>query len=143
MRQSGVLLQKCEIELHHLGPAYVTNPWARLLETTFIYFPGGHDNSFMVVEFAQGRASLEQRWILPDPDVAALVDRHLQGLRPIGQEAPLLGTTSAPSSYALGVLVVAAIGVRLFGDRRRLCQKGRSAGKGTDRRSRQSSAVSG
>jgi hypothetical protein len=143
IEESAVMLPHYRIEVSHLGPAYVTNPWARLVETTFIYFPGGHDNSFMVVEFAQGRASLEQRWILPDPDVAALVDRHLQGLRPIGQEAPLLGTRSAPWSSALGVLVLAAIGVRLFADRRRLRQKGRSAGKGTDRRSRQSSAVSG
>ena len=144
IEESAVMLPHYRIEVSHLGPAYLTNPWARLVETTFIYFPGGHDNSFMVVEFAQGRASLEQRWILPDPEVAALVDRHLQGLPPIGQEAPLLGTSTAPWSYALGVLVLAAIGVRLFADRRRWRrrQKGRSAGKGTDRRSRQSSAVS-
>src|SRR2546427_11993011 len=58
IEESAVILPHYRIEVSHLGPAYVTNPWARLAETTFIYFPGGHD-SFMVVEFAQGRASLE------------------------------------------------------------------------------------
>jgi hypothetical protein len=145
IEESAVMLPHYRIEVSHLGPAYVTNPWARLVETTFIYFPGGHDNSFMVVEFAQGRAALEQRWILPDPEVAALVDRHLQGLRPIGLEAPLPGTASVSWSYPLGALGLVAIGMRVFLDRRRwrLREKGRSAGKGTDRRSRQSSAVSG
>src|SRR6267143_7214650 len=89
IEESAVMLPHYRIEVSHLGPAYVTNPWARLLETTFIYFPGGHANSFTVVEFAQRRASLEQRWILPDPEVAALVDRHLQGLHPLGLDSPI------------------------------------------------------
>jgi hypothetical protein len=136
IEESAVMLPHYRIEVSQLGPAYVTNPWARLVETTFIYFPGGRDNSFMVVQFAQGRASLEQRWILPNPEVASLVDRHLQGLRPIGLEAPLPGTTSVPWSYPLGALAIVAIGMRLFSDRRRWRgRKERSAGKGTDQRS--------
>ena len=136
------MLPHYRIEVSHLGPAFVTAPWARLLETTFIYFPGGRNSSFMVVEFAHGRASLEQRWILPDAEVAALFDRHLRGLRPIGLEAPVRRTGTVPWSYALGVLVLAATGLRLFTDRRRgpRDQKVRSAGKGTDQRSLRSAA---
>ncbi len=141
IEESAVMLPHYRIEVSHLGPAFVTAPWARLLETTFIYFPGGQGNSFMVVEFAHGRASLEQRWILPDAEVAALFDRHLRGLRPIGLEAPVRRTGTVPWSYALGVLVLAATGLRLFTDRRwRLGQKERSAGKGTDQRSLRSAA---
>ncbi len=142
IEESAVMLPHYRIEVSHLGPAFVTAPWARLLETTFIYFPGGRNSSFMVVEFAHGRASLEQRWILPDPVVAALFDRHLRGLRPIGLEAPVRRTGTVPWSYALGVLVLAATGLRLFTDRRRgpRDQKVRSAGKGTDQRSLRSAA---
>jgi hypothetical protein len=141
--ESAVMLPHYRIEVSQLGPAYVTNPWARLVETSFIYFPGGHDKSFMVVEFAQGRAALEQRWILPDPEVAALVDRHLQGLRPIGLEAPLRSTGTVHWSYALAAVLLAAIGVRFFADRRRgrFGHKERSAGKGTDQRSWRSTAT--
>ena len=143
IEESAVMLPHYRIEVSHLGPAFVTAPWARLLETTFIYFPGGHENSFMVVEFAHGRAALEQRWILPDPEVAALFDRHLQGLRPIGLEPPSRGAPAAPWSIALGALVLGAIGLRLFADRRRwrLGQKERSTGKGTDQRSWRSAAT--
>jgi hypothetical protein len=142
IEESAVMLPHYRIEVSHLGPAYITNPWERLVETSFIYFPGGHDSSFMVVEFAQGRASLEQRWILPDPEVAALVDRHLQGLRPIGLAPPIPGTTAAPWRIVLGAVVLAALGLRLFADRRRWPrdQKGRTAGKGTDQRSSRSAA---
>ncbi len=137
----ALVMPHYRIEVSHLGPAFVTAPWARLLETTFIYFPGGRNSSFMVVEFAHGRASLEQRWILPDAEVAALFDRHLRGLRPIGLEAPVRRTGTVPWSYALGVLVLAATGLRQFTDqRRRLGQKERSAGKGTDQRSLRSAA---
>ena len=143
IEESAVMLPHYRIEVSHLGPAFVTAPWARLLETTFIYFPGGHDNSFMVVEFAHGRAALEQRWILPDPEVAALFDRYLRGLRPIGLEPPIRATPAGPWSSALGVVVLAALGLRLFADHRRwrLDQKGRTAGKGTHQRSLRSSAT--
>ena len=143
IEESAVMLPHYRIEVSHLGPAFVTAPWDRLLETTFIYFPGGHDNSFMVVEFAHGRASLEQRWILPDPEVAALFDRYLRGLRPIGLEPPIRATPAGPWSSALGVVVLAALGLRLFADHRRwrLDQKGRTAGKGTHQRSLRSSAA--
>ena len=143
IEESAVMLPHYRIEVSHLSPAFVTAPWDRLLETTFIYFPGGHDNSFMVVEFAHGRAALEQRWILPDPEVAALFDRYLRGLRPIGLEPPIRATPAGPWSSALGVVVLAALGLRLFADHRRwrLDQKGRTAGKGTHQRSLRSSAA--
>lgn len=119
IEESAVMLPHYRIEVSHLGPAYVTAPWARLSDTSFIYFPAGHDNSFMVVEFTHGRAALDQRWILPDPDVAALLDRHLQGLPPIGLGDPIRPNTTMPWNIALGAVVLAVIGLRLFADRRR------------------------
>ncbi len=141
--EAAVMLPHYRIEMSHLGTTYVTSPWARLSQTSFIYFPGGQAPSFMVVEFAQGHAALEQRWILPAPKVAALLERHLQGLRPIGLEPAAQSTTTAPWNIAVGAMLLAAIGLRLFEDRRRwqLSEAGRSAGKGTDRRSVGSSAV--
>ena len=143
IEESAVMLPHYRIDVSHLGPAYVTAPWVRVLETSFIYFPGGMDNSFMVVEFTNGHAALEQRWILPDPDVAALLDRHLEGLAPIGLDAAVRATPSAPWNLALGAGLLAAISLRLLADRRRWrpVEKGRSAGKGTDQRSRRSSAA--
>jgi hypothetical protein len=142
IEESAVMLPHYRIEVSHLGPGFVTAPWVRLLETTFIYFPGGRNNSFMVVEFAHGRASLEQRWILPDAEVAALFDRHLRGLRPIGLEPPTRDTTAWPWTNALGAVLLGGLGLRLFADPRRwrLDQKGRTAGKGTDQRPLRSTA---
>jgi len=120
IEEAAVMLPHYRIELSHLGLTYVTTPWVRTSETSFIYFPGGHAASFLVVEFSQGRASLDQRWILPDPDVAALLQRHLQGLVPIGLRQPAArGTATGSWSMGLGVLLLAGISLRLFEDRRR------------------------
>jgi hypothetical protein len=91
----------------------------------------------MVVEFSQGQAALEQRWILPAPEVAALLERHLQGLRPIGLGPAARGAATAPWNMALGAVLLAGISLRLFVDRRRSVpsERRRSAGKGTDQRS--------
>lgn len=111
IEESAVMLPHYRIDVSQLGPAYVTSPWNRVLETSFIYFPGGPEHSFMVVEFMNGHAALEQRWILPDPDVAALLDRHLGGLAPIGLEPPARGTAAPSWNFALGVVLLAAIGL--------------------------------
>ena len=142
IEEAAVMLPHYRIDVSHLGPTYLTAPWARMSETSFIYFPGGEANSFMVVEFTQGRDAVEQRWILPDPEVAALLARHLQGLRPIGGEPAVRATTAAPWNMALGAVLLAAISLRLLEDRRRwwLGEKGRSTGKGTHRRSLGSAA---
>jgi len=143
IEESAVMLPHYRVDVSHLGPAYVTAPWARVLETSFIYFPGGQDNSFMVVEFTNGHAALEQRWILPDPDVGALLDRHLEGLTAIGLKPPLLATATAPWNAALGFVVLVAIGLRLFAERpraRRTRKKGALA-KGINQRSSRSTAA--
>lgn len=141
--EAAVMLPHYRIEVSRLGPTYVTAPWARLSETSFIYFPGGQAAGFMVVEFTQGQAALDQRWILPVPEVAALLERHLQGLPPIGLGPGPRVTASAPWDMALGAVLLAGISLRLFVDRRRsvLSEKRRSAGKGTDQRSRRSPAA--
>jgi hypothetical protein len=140
--ETAVMLPHYRIEVSHLGPTYVTAPWARLSQTSFIYFPSGQAASFIVVEFTEGQAALEQRWILPAPEVAALLERHLQGLRPIGLEPATRATATAPWNIALGAVLLAAISLRMFEDRLRwrLSEKGRSTGKGTDRRSLGSTA---
>lgn len=125
IEESAVMLPHYRVDVSHLAPAYVTAPWARVLETSFIYFPGGQDNSFMVVEFTNGHAALEQRWILPDPDVGALLDRHLEGLTAIGLEPPRRATAAAPWNAALGLVVLVAIGLRLFAERPRGRRTGR------------------
>jgi hypothetical protein len=137
IEEAAVMLPHYRIGVSHLGLTYVTTPWARLSETSFIYFPGGQAASFMVVEFSQGQAALEQRWILPAPEVAALLERHLQGLRPIGLGPAARGAATAPWNMALGAVLLAGISLRLFVDRRRsvLSERTRSAGKGTDQRS--------
>jgi hypothetical protein len=144
IEEAAVMLPHYRIGVSHLGLTYVTTPWSRISETSLIYFPGGHAASFLVVEFGQGRAALDQRWILPDPEVAALLQRHLLGLLPIGLLQPAArGTARGSWSTALGVLLLAGISMRLFEDRRRWGlreRRRRSAGKGTDRRSRRSSA---
>ena len=111
IEESAVMLPHYRIDVSRLGQAYVTAPWERVLETTFIYFPGGQENSFMVVEFSRGHVGLEQRWILPEPDVAALLDRHLKGLAPIGLGPPLRAAASAPWNLGLGGVMLAAVGL--------------------------------
>jgi hypothetical protein len=142
IEEAAVMLPHYRIEVSQLGPTYVTAPWARISETSFIYFPGGDANSFMVVEFTQGRSALEQRWILPAPEVAALLKRHLPGLRPIGMEPAVRPTVAAPWDMALGAVLLMGISLRMLADRRRwwLREEERSAGKGTHRRSVRSAA---
>ena len=118
--EAAVMLPHYRIGVSHLGLTYVTSPWSRTSETSLIYFPGGHAASFLVVEFGQGRAALDQRWILPDPEVAALLERHLQGLVPIGLSGPGARVTARGSwSMGIGLLLLAGIMLRLFEDRRR------------------------
>jgi hypothetical protein len=142
IEESAVMLPHYRIEVSHLGPAYVTAPWARLSETSFVYLPDGQYASFMVVEFTRGQSARDQRWILPDLEVDALLKRHLHGLRPIGPEPAARATTTGPWNIAIGAVLLAGISLRLFVDRWRwrLSEQGRSAGKGTDRRSVRSSA---
>jgi hypothetical protein len=73
----------------------------------------------MVVEFAHGRTALDQRWVLPDPEVAALLGRHLDGLRPIGLEPPTRRDGTVPWNLLIGAMVLAGIALRLLADRRR------------------------
>src|ERR1700732_1674910 len=120
IEEAAVMLPHYRIGVSHLGLTYGTTPWARMSETSLIYFPGGNAPSFLVVEFGQGRAALDQRWILPDPDVAALLQRHLLRLLPIRVVQPAARATArVPSSLGLGVRLLAGISLRLFEDRRR------------------------
>jgi hypothetical protein len=107
------------IGVSHLGLTYVTTPWARMSETSFIYYPGADASSFLLVEFRQGDAALQERWIQPSSDVAALLQRHLQGMSPIETEATASTATTDSWSIAIGAVVLAVLSVLLLEDRRR------------------------
>jgi hypothetical protein len=136
IEEAAIMQPHYRIGVSHLGPTYITAPWARTAETSVIYFPGGRDTSFLVVEFTQGGAALEQRWIAPSREVAALLQRHLQGLPPIDMEPPARGSTTPPWTMALGALLLAGLSLMLFQDHQRwqLIKKRRSAGKGDESR---------
>jgi hypothetical protein len=121
------------IGVSHLGLTFVTMPWARLSDTSFIYSQGDASSTFLMVEFRQGDAALQQRWIEPSPEVASLLARHVQGLSAIGTETFAASTTTDPWGIAIGAMVLAAVSLMLVEDRRRwrLGGDGRSAGKGT------------
>ena len=121
------------IGVSHLGLTSVTMPWARLSDTSFIYSPGDASRSFLLVEFRQGDAALQQRWIEPSTEVASLLARHLHGLTAIGTQTPAHTATTDPWGIAIGAMVLAVLGLMLVEDRRRWRRggEGRSAGKGT------------
>jgi hypothetical protein len=120
-----------QIGVSRLGPTYITDPWLRTSETRFIYYPGWQDTSFLVIQFSQHDAALEQRWILVAPDVASLLRRHLQGLPPIGLEPASPGVASEPADLPFGALLLTGFSLLLLEDGRRLSRQKRSAGKGT------------
>jgi hypothetical protein len=121
------------IGVSHLGLTNVTMPWARLSDTSFIYSPGDASSSFLLVEFRQGDAALQQRWIEPSPEVASLLVRHLQGLTAIGTQTSAPTATTDPWGIAIAAMVLAVLSLMLVEDRRRWRRggEGRSAGKGT------------
>jgi hypothetical protein len=121
------------IGVSHLGLTYVTMPWARFSDTSVIYYPGEASRTFLLAEFRQGDAPLQQRLIQPSPEVASLLARHLQGIAPLGTEAPANSAPTDPWEFAIGAMVLAVLSLLLVEDRRRwrLGGKGRSAGKGT------------
>jgi hypothetical protein len=121
------------IGVSHLGLTNVTMPWARLSDTSFIYSPGDASSSFLLVEFRQGDAALQRRWIEPSPEVASLLARHLQGLTAIGTRTSAPTATTDPWGIAIAAMVLAVLSLMLVEDRRRrrLGGEGRSAGKGT------------
>jgi hypothetical protein len=132
IEEAAIMLPHYRIGVSHLALTYVTTPWARISETSFIYFPSEQGVSFLVVAFARGDASVEQRWIAPSPQVAALLERHLQSLPPIGMESAARGTAAEPWNIALGAMLLASLSLILLPDPRRwrLIEKRRSAGKG-------------
>jgi hypothetical protein len=119
IEEAAIMLPHYRIGVSHLALSYVTTPWARMSETSLIYFPSERGTSFLVIAFARGDAVLEQRWIATSPDVAALLQRHLQGLPPIGMEPPPRGTASEPWNLALGATLLAGLSLILLPDHRR------------------------
>ena len=137
MDAAAPALPHYRIGVSHLGLTYVTSPWARTSETSFIYYPGDAGSGYLIVEFSQGDAALQERWMQLSPEVAALLQGHLQGLSPIGIEPAASSAATEPWGIAIGAILLAALSLMLVEDRRRwrLSEEGRSAGKGTDRRS--------
>ena len=138
IEEAATTLPHYRIGISHLAMNYPTMPWARMSETDFIYYPGGDGASFLMVEFSQGDATLQERWLEPAPLVSAMIQRHLKGLAPIGSgAAETEGAATPPWGLIVGAALLAGLSILFVEDRRRweLGEDGRSAGKGTDRRS--------
>ena len=113
------MLPHYRVVVRRLPPSYLTGSWPRPTETSFIYYTGVASTSFLMVEFSQSDAALEDRWMLPSPEVSALLERHLKGLLPIGTEPSAESTSAPPWGMAIGVVLLAAFGAMLFEERRR------------------------
>ena len=133
IEEAAAVLPHYRVVVRRQLPSYLPGPWPRPTETSFNYYPGGVGTSFLMVEFSQSNAALEDRWMLPSPEVSALLARHLAGLPPIGSGLSTESTSAPPWGMAIGVVLLAGFGAMLFEDRRRwpLAAMKRSAGKGT------------
>jgi hypothetical protein len=137
IESAAATLPHYQIGVSHLGMTYVTTPWARMSEASFSYYPGGEGTTYILVRFSQGNAAAETRWVIPSPAVATMIDQHARDLAPIGSGPATGGGGSAAWGIAVGAALLASLSLLLIEDRRRwrLGGMGRSAGKGTDRRS--------
>jgi len=107
--------------------------WPRLPETTFIYYPGGTGQSFLMLDSKGRNLETDGWWVATSPDVAAMLQRHVGGLAPIGT-VDVLPQTSAtfPWGLVVGAIVLSGLSMILVEDRRRWRGKVRSADpKGT------------
>ena len=119
IEEAAAMLPHYRVVVRRLPPSYLTGSWPRPTETSFIYYTGVEGTSFLMVEFSQSDAALEDRWMLPSPEVSALLERHLKGLLPIGTEPSAESTSAPPWGMAIGVVLLAAFGAMLFEERRR------------------------
>ena len=122
------------IGISHFAGASNTMPWARVPATEFIYYPGGQGSAgFLMVEFSPSDAALQERWVEPSPVVAAMLNRHMQGLLPMASEPMGAGTSTAPWGIGLAGLLLIGLTLVLFEDRRRWRRTG---GEGAPERGR-------
>ena len=138
IEEVAATLPHYRIGISHMAMSYPTMPSARKSATTFIYYPGGDGASFLMVEFGQADAVLQDRWVAPAPAVSAMIRRHLKGLAPIGTGAAEAESPSPPPwGLIAGAVLLAGLSLLFLEDRRRWRRGAdrRSAGKGTDRRS--------
>jgi hypothetical protein len=110
--------------------------WPRLPETTFVYYPGGAGKSFLMLDSHGRNLQTDGWWLETSPDVAAMLQRHLGGLAPIGSAVGVVPTSPAsptsPWGLVLGGTVLSGLSLMLIEDRRRWRAKVRSADpKGT------------
>jgi hypothetical protein len=107
-----------QIGVSHLGMTYDTTPWARLADPSFSYYPGGEGPTYLLVRFDRGDAA-QERWLIPSPAVAAMIDQHARGLAPIGTEAVAAGGGPGTWEIVLGAALLAGLTLLLIEDRRR------------------------
>jgi len=107
--------------------------WPRLPETTFVYYPGGAGKSFLMLDSNGRSLETDGWWLETSPDVAAMLQRHVDGLAPIGSVAVVTPTSStSPWGLVVGGIVLSGLSLILIEDRRRWRWKMRSADpKGT------------
>lgn len=107
------------ISVSHMGLNYPTMPWSRTSDTSFMYYPGGDGRSLLVAEFSRGGGMLEARSIQPSAEVAAMIQRHLQGLAPISSGTSAANEGNVPWGIAVGAALLAIVTAMLAEDRRR------------------------
>lgn len=121
IQQASSTLPHYRIDLSHLAMTPVTLPWASRAGTRFIYHLGAAGSArFLMVEFSSDSAGLQDRWIVPSSQVSAMLDRHLEGLPPMGADL-VAPPQFAGSSWGLVVAALVLVGLTLLlmEDRRR------------------------
>lgn len=135
IEEAAQTLPHYRIVVNHLGKTYPTMPWAaRSPDMSVVYYPGGQGVSFLMIAESQADPDAAGRWVEPAGDVTAMLERHLHGLAPIGTDAARARVSTAPLGLALGAVLIAAVSLLLFEDRRRwrlLTNKGSAGSKGT------------
>jgi hypothetical protein len=119
--RAATTLPHYQIGVSHLAEMPVTLPWASHPTTRFVYYPGQSGSiKFLMVEFSSADAGLQDRWVVPSAQVAGMLDRHLQGLLPMGTDLTAVESTGSPP-WGLWVAACVLIGLTLLlvEDRRR------------------------
>jgi len=125
IQEAATTLPHYEIQVTHLAVVPVTLPWARQSETRFVYYPGTPGSiKFLMVEFSSDD-TLQDRWVVPSTQVAAMLDRHLQGLLPMGTDlTPVESAGSPPWGLWVAAIVIIGLTLLFIEDRRRWQSRG-------------------
>lgn len=132
IEEAAATLPHYQLKLGQLGFNYV-ELLPLTADTTMIYYPGGDGQSFLMLDSRGRTPATDEWWIEPSPAITGMIDRHLDGLLPIGAPASSAGTSTAPWGVLIGAVLLAGLTLVLWEDRRRWLRRngGSAAPKGT------------